>query len=582
MQTLRLHCFKLSILNSLSNMTHFLKKFLFLLTVVVSTQSLSAQTYDDAFEAMQLENWDKAISICNKLVQADATDQNSWLSLSNAYLAKGDQKKAIEVLDQGFKAKPEGNLALVINGRTLLLQNQAAEADEQLQRAAKKGKKDPNVQRHIGESYLFYKAQGDTKPNLTRAEQLLKLAYEAFPRDFATCMSLGYAFREQGNGGEAARHFEFALASRPKSPLPNFMKATVYRAGRIPKKYLEQLNESIALDNNYSPALRAKADHLFLTRKWADALVAYKELLEKGKETTIEDEMQYANTLFLTKDYKGTADLVEKIIAKDGTKNYLRRLLGYSYYENGDYPKGRAIMDEYFKIVAPEKIIASDYTYMGRLQLKGSNDTMACIENLKKAIAKDTAEWGLNEEVAGLYYNYKAKNTYCEAAYHYQIFADSMRENTTSTVYYRMGDAYERCKTDSLRYEKALKNYLIVAEKAPTSPSGWLRAALAAGRMDPLPDSTNSHLATYGKARPYWEKYIDIAKADPAKNGRFLSQGYYYLAYCNHFIDKNSDKARELLSAVLAYDATNTLATGLLNEINGGAPAVAPDKPKNK
>jgi tetratricopeptide (TPR) repeat protein len=560
-------------------MTHFLKKFLLLMTVLVSAQALSAQTYDDAFEAMQLENWDKTIALCNKLVQADATDQNAWLTLSNAYLAQGDKSKALDALDKGFKAKPEGNLALVINGRTLLFQDKAAEADEQLQRAAKKGKKDPNVQRQIGESYLFYKSPGDTKPNLTRAEQMLKLAYDAFPRDFATCMALGYAFREQGNGGEAARHFEFALASRPKSPLPNMMMATVYRAGKIPKKYLENLNEAIALDNSYTPALRAKADYLFRVRKWADALVAYKELLEKGKETTIEDEMQYANSLFLTKDYKGTADLVEKIIAKDGTKNYLRRLLGYSYYENGDYPKGKAIMDEYFKMVTPEKIIASDYTYFGRLQLKGSNDTMGCVDNLKKAIAKDTAEWALNEEVAALYFG--TKRNYCEAAMHYQIFADSMRETTTSTTYFRMGQAYERCKTDSMRYQKALKNYLVVAEKAPNSPSGWLSAALVAARMDPLPDSANTYLATYGKARPYWEKYIEVAKADPAKNGKFLSQGYYYLAYCNHFIDKNSDKARELLNAILVYDTSNALATSLLNEINGGSVA-PPDKPKNK
>lgn len=48
--------------------------------------------------AMQLEDWDKAISIYSALAKANPTDQVALLTLANAYLAKGEGSNLKKVL----------------------------------------------------------------------------------------------------------------------------------------------------------------------------------------------------------------------------------------------------------------------------------------------------------------------------------------------------------------------------------------------------------------------------------------------------------------------------------------------------
>ncbi len=562
-------------------MTKLAKSVLYvLLSVVLFHQAAWAQTQDQGFEAMLMEKWDNAITIYSSMTKADNTDQNAWLTLSNAYLAKGQKDKAMEALSTGFTAKPDGPLAFVCNARTLLLQNKSAEADEQFQRAFKKGKKDPNALRQIAESYLFYIAPSDRKPNLTRANELFKQAIEVNPKDYQTLMSAGYAFREQGDGGEAARQFEFASNYKPKSPLPFYMLATVYKAGRLNERFIKNLDQAIALDNNYTPALRLKADYYYNVRKFEKAKDAYKELLEKGKDLVIEDEMAYANTLFLTKDYKGCTDLVEKIISKDGSKNYLRRLLGYSYYENGEYVKGQAIMDDYFKIVVPEKVLASDYVYQGRLLLKGKNDTLGAIKYLGLAINKDTAEWPLNEEMGNLLY---AKKDYCGAARAYQVWIDSLKTEAKSKDYYKLGTCYQYCKSDSMRYQKALAAYIKVTEMSPKAGIGWLYAAKASNYLDidPTKASEAEIMTTFGKAKPYWDKYIEVAGGDVEKNKANLIDAYSYIMYY-HYVRKEDAQARENIAKLLVIDPANATALGMRDNMDGVVPPAPPAGGKNK
>jgi tetratricopeptide (TPR) repeat protein len=565
-----------------STMTTLLKQVFFLLIAVLFVQAATAQTREDGFAAMQMEKWDKAIEIYSALTKAKPDDQDAWLSLSNAYMAKGDKTQAIAVLRKGFEAKPEGNLAFVINARTLLFEGKSAEAEEQFKRAASKGKKDVNVLRHIGESHLFYIAPGDTKPNRVRATELLKNAFDVNGKDFNTLMSLGYAYREQSNGGEAARNFEYASQYAPKNPLPLYMLATVYRIAKLNDRFLQNLDAAIALDNGYTPALRAKADHLYFRRKFSAAKDAYAELLAKGREVVIEDEMQYANTLFLTEDYPGTADLVEKIIKKDGSKSYLRRLLGYSYYENREYDKAQTTMDEYFSIVAPETTIARDYIYKGRLDALVKKDTASAITNLRKAMEKDTAEWPLQEEIANLYY---AQRNWCEASKALQVLQDSLRGDATSSNFYKLGYCYYFCKTDSMRYENALRNFQRVTEMSPNSPLGWNWGGKSAAKLDPdiSVDTTAAAKAKFGKALPYFEKYTEIAEAEIAKGTTTLAKAkkdmtaaYGYIIYYYYAAKRDDAKCRAAIAKMLVIDPADPTAIGIQNELNGGGVAPPP------
>lgn len=323
-------------------MTNLVKKALWALAVIFSQTLTAQQTMSDGMAAMQMEDWDKAISIYSAI----GNNQQAMLALGNAHLAKGDKSKALETFKKAFDSNPEGGaFAYIALGRVKLLENDAAEADKQFARAAKAGKKDVDALRSIGESYLY----GPTR-NLTRTEELLKNAYEAKTKDFTTLMMLGYCYKEVPNGGLAIQHYEFAEAVQPTNPLVQYMIARCYLQAKIYDKYKDKLEAAAALDNGFTPALREIAEYwYFRKRNYVEALKALEELTTKGREVKVEDEMLLANAYFLNKKFKECSETVDKVMKKDNSKNYLRRLQGYCLYETGQPQKALEVLSDYFK-----------------------------------------------------------------------------------------------------------------------------------------------------------------------------------------------------------------------------------------
>lgn len=550
-------------------MTNLLKKILFLAGIVYA-QMAAAQTRADGMTAMQLEEWDKAINIYSALSKATPGDQDILLTLGNAYLAKGDNAKAAETFKAAYDAKPEGPLAYVALARTALLQNNSAETDNQLKKASKNARKDMVALRQIGETYLFYVSPGSKKPNFTRAEELLKAAVDVNGKDFATLMSLAYTYKEIPNGGLAAQYYEYAEAIEPKNPLPKLMIAKVYKAAKVPDKPVIYFDKAIAVQPNYTPALRGKAEHLYFARKWEDAAKAYKELVGKGAEVTIEDEMQLANTLYITHDCKGTSELVEKILAKDGSKNYLRRLQAYCDYENGDYVRGLQILNDYFKIVTPEKMLPSDFEYHANLLLKTKGDTSMAMVDYQKAIDMDSSggRWHLYRDIADLQY---ARKDQCGAAISYKIYLDSLpaTDANYASYLYKLGLSQYYCKTDSLRYVNAEQTFVKITVARPTALIGWFWSARSAEMQDPTQEEITADptLATkYGKARTYYEKYIELAGVDKEKNKKDLLRAYQYLAY-TYFVAKEETLFRAIIPKWLELE-TDPDKIKFINEMN--------------
>jgi tetratricopeptide (TPR) repeat protein len=549
-------------------MTKLLKKILSFAFAVLCVQAATSQTHTDAFQAMQLKQWDKAIEIYSGLIKANPADQTALLTMGNAYLAKGDKDKAKMAFDDAFKAKPEGAMAFIANGRTLMLQNNMAEADKQFAKAAKSGKKDVNALRQIAESFLY--APPGTKPNFTRSEELLKAALDVGNKDVTTVMTLGYCYKEMPNGGLAAQQYELAESLEPKNMFIKFMLAKVYKAANLPLRYMQILDKVLELDQTNTMALREKAYYLYYARKWEEALKALEALVSKGKPITSDDEMLLANAYFVNKKYKECQELVEKIIVKDNSKTYLKRLLAYCKYETGDYARAREMMELYFKEAPKDKILFSDYVYLGRSLVKTKGDTLAAIDHLKTGITMDTTResWTLNQEIADLYYG---KKDNCSSAKHYGIYFDSIPK-PTATDLYKYGVAQYFCKDDTMRYINAEKTFMRVQGIAPKATLGWLWAAKAAAKQDPDIETSPELLPQFGKAEKHYLPYIEIAAADPAKNKKELTDAYLYMGYL-YWKRADNTKAKEYLQKILVYDPANTVAPEMIGAIDGVAPA---------
>ncbi len=567
-------------------MTNLLKKALLLASIAIA-QAASAQTPADGLAAIHLGEWDKAINIYTALSKANPSDQSLLLSLGNAYVAKGDNAKAAEIFQKAFEANTDGTLALVALARQALMKNDIAETEKLLDKAKRKGRKDIVAHRHIGETFIFYVAPGSKKPNFTRAEELLKAAIDVNNKDFETVMSMAYLYKAIPDGGKAAQFYEQAEYLEQKNPLPKLMMGKVYKSAKVPDKPLLYFNKAIALQPNYSPALRAKAEMLYFARKWEEATVALKDLVKNGSEVTIEDEMLLANSLYVTKDCKSCSELVEKILAKDGSKNYLRRLQAYCDYDNGDYTRGLQILNEYFKIVKPEKMLPSDFKYHGDLLLKTKGDTLQAIADYRKAIEMDTIgtdSWKLYQDIAELQY---FRRDMCGSAISYGKLLDSLPGDDPNrlTYYYYKGVGHYYCKGDSMSIVKAEKDFKKITEIKPDAMIGWEWAAKSASQLDPSPaaiEADPTKAKEYGKARYYHEKIIEIFGSDMAKK-QDLIKSSNYLAYY-YFVQKDEANFNKFVAKWLELE-TDPAKVTTINEMKEAfgkeeEPVTPDNKPK--
>ncbi len=523
-------------------MTNLVRK-TFLLIAVVYAQVAAAQTRADGLAAMQLEEWDKAINIYTALTKADPTDQDAFLTLSNAYLGKGDKKKALEIAEAAFSAKPDDPMAFVANAKVLQLKDNTSAASEQFDRAAKKAKKSINALRQIGECFTYYTPPGSKRPDLTRAADLLKAAVEYNSKDVPSLMALGYAYKEQGNGGFAATNYEQAETLEPKNPLPKLMLAKVYKAAKIFDKFEVYVNKAIEVAPNYSPALRAKAEYLFFAHRWEEAMKAYDNLVKNGTEVTIEDEMQLANCYYINHKCKECSELVEKILQKDPSKNYLRRLKAYCDYDNAQYEEAYKILKELLDKLPADKVLGSDIYHWGELLIKTKRDTLEGLRMLKKSIAMDSANWAVHLEIAKMYYSRRMN---CEAVEEYGMYFDSAgtTEPKVAQDLYFMGLSQYFCIADTQNYAKAEKIFAKVAELVPSAGIGWFWAAKSASKSDPTPEQIAEDpekAKQYGKARTYYEEFVKVAGTDKVKNQKDLISAYQYIAYC-YFVNNEADK----------------------------------------
>ena len=292
--------------------------------------------------------------------------------------------------------------------------------------------------------------------------------------------------------------------------------------------------------------------------------------------------MQYANILFLNKDYEKLVPYVDDVIKTDGSRNYLRRLLGYAAYETGDYDKGLSIMGDYFSKVQADKVIADDYDFYGKLLEKKGQDSLAAVNYLKGA-SLSPSNWKLKKS-AGLLYVNKLKK-FSDAVPLLQTALDSLLveggDDANSLDYYYLGYALERGPKN---YKLADSMYTKITELNPSSPFGYSNRARVSRQFEPDSVDTNpAAAALFGVAKPFHDKVIELGSADVKKNKRALTDAYLYL-YAYHAIKGDNVLALENAKKALEISPESTDAMEAIKQLEGGTPTppTPPGGQKNK
>ena len=533
------------------------------IAMVAGTTAATAQNVQSAQRAIELGRYNEARAILRP-----GSSPETAFELGRLYQMRALPDSAAYYFNKAAGTTPFGQVAA---GRALLAKGQVAPAETQFEAAAKATKnKDAKVLTMIAQAY----GESDSK-DTGKAQTYLTAAQTVNKKDDAALMvARGDIFlhSEQG-GGEAMTSFDRAITANPSYTQAYYKKGVLNVRARNFNAARESLSKAIELDPSYAPAYRELADMYYYAGQYDLALSTFQKYVGLAEKSPATDA-QYASFLYLTKKYAEALTEVNKVLETDPKNLTMNRLKPYLLYETGDFAGAATAMDAYMKMAPADKIIPEDYSYQGRILARaGRADEGIAIINKAITATTDPAKKGeLQNDLATAY---MTKKDYKNAI---GVYRAKLVNGGDLTDQFRLASAYGNNK----QYAQSDSVYGIINTAKPT----YAPAILARAKVNGVRDADGKQ----GLAKPYYDKYIELSKAegaDPAKFKEGLVASYGYLGVYNY---QKGDKAtaKSNFEQVLVLDPTNEGAKNNIDVLTAPvrkatvkkAPAKAPAKKK--
>lgn len=536
------------------------------LTLVASTSAAIAQNVPAAQKAIELERYNQA----RALLRSD-TSPEGYYEMGRLYELRDMPDSAAFYFNRGAGPSPQGQVAA---GRALLAKGQTAAAEAQFDAAMKATKnKDTRILTLIEQAY----GESDVK-DVAKANSYFTAAQAATKTpltDPALLVARGdVALHSETGGGEAMSSYDRATAANSSYARAYYRKGVLSVRARNFNAARENLEKAIQIEPAYAPAYRELADMYFYAGKYDLALTNIKKFSELAEPST-RTGAQYASFLYLSKKYPEALVAINKALTAEPNNLTMNRLKAYTLYETGDYAAASTAMDAYMKLVPAGKVLPEDQVYQGKILIKAGkpDEGIAMVENAVKSTTDPAKACDLRNDLASAYL---AKKDYKKAVATIKSKFANAACNADLTDQVRLAGALSANK----QYQQADSVYNIVQIAKPTYSPVYLMRAEANFYMDP--DSKK------GLAKPFFEKYIELSKAEGADPAKFRSGLVTANNYLGYYTLQKGDKASAstYYQQVLALDPGNKDATGAMSIINGRprpaakAPAKAPAKKK--
>ncbi len=519
-----------------------MKKLILALLTVFVFYGLEAQSLQDAYKMLNYENFPRAKKALQLYIQQTPVSQEAQYALGAVLSRTGKLDSAAILFNKVIEINPKSAISIVASGYMELNKKMPTDAKNSFDRAIKASKgKDGNIYRLIGEAWLYSANQ-----NLDEAIENLKKAVALEIKNPVSYFSLGEAYYKKAELGQAVTQYEFTTDYDKSAAWAYCRIGTIFKAAKNYPKALESLESAQKADPDYPFTYKELSDWYYDYQKYPEAMTNFEKYLKLTADNSIDTKIRYSALLFYTKQYEKTIALVNEIVKVDSSRNYMIRLLGYSYFEEGDSISAKNMMTKYFSKAASDKIIYSDYQYMGKINLKFGQDSLAFL-NYEKSIATDSTKVDVYNELATLYYS---KGKYLNAA---KIYAKKLTKLDRPSLqnYFDIAFAYYKGQD----YKSALIAFGRISEKWPDRLEGHVYQARSAAFLDPE--------STQQLAVPYYNKVIEKGEVDPVKYKDYLIEAYSYMYYLA-LNAKDKVTAKTFVDKMLKLDPNNADAVKML------------------
>lgn len=546
--------------------------FLIVSAMLLQISRAEAQTAADNLKLVEGEQYGKALRAFSAAITSAPNDAKQYYYRGYTYVKADKPDSAIIDFEKGISVSEKEPLNYVGKGYYLLNQGKVQEAQAAFDQALQKSKnKNVEVLNAVAEAYLT----ASTK-DIVRALAILEKSKTIDKGNPQTYLLFGDAYILQNNGGLSVSNYEKAAELNKGLARAPMSIGKVYTRARNYTEAIKAFQNAVAIDPNYAPVYKEMGELYYQTNQIDKAKDAYKKYIELSalRESSRD---RYAAFLFLAKEYEQAIVEINEVLKKEPNHMIMNRLLAYSSYELNDYNTGVQAIQKFFQVAKPEKIIASDYEYRGKLFLKANTDSLGiqngdslAILDINKSIDMDSTKIDNRGIIADAY---KKDKRYGDAAKVYEQIITEKNATSTNKAnandFFALGVAYYFDK----QFVKADTAFTHVTQLASTSHQGYLWQARA--RVGQDPDSEK------GLAKQSFDKVIELIEANPEKDKykKDLIDGYSYLGY-HYVIKNNATQALDAWQKVLALDPGNKKAIAAIDAIKNpkGSQSKSPTK----
>lgn len=521
-----------------------MKKYFIALVFIMSVGLAKAQTIEEAIQFIKYERFESAKKILQPLSATNAI-ANYYLGLAEL----GNDNLNVNAAKAIFQKYPDDAANMAGIARVMFIENKAPEAMSMLTKVVGKAKKKDYTPYKYAADAITYTEGGD--PNM--AVEWYKKALES-EKAGDLYLALGDVYRKiQGGGGNAMTNYEYAEAIPNSKAMANYKMGSLWYAAKNYDSALIKYAKASELDPKNPLPYNDLANAYNKISKYAKAKENI-ELYLPLSDNTIDDQIRYANVLYLSKNYSDAISKMKDLIGKGAEKPYMYRVIGYSQYETKDYINAKINMDHFFAKQDPKKIIPLDYFYYGKIMLRDSVTRPMANDQFLKGIAVDTTT-DKAPTIRSIAESYYEAEDYATSAKWYKQLAESNYATKEDRDFWWAG------------YMSYYSNDLVTAEQMflkynqmnATEPLGILWLGKTNEKAKDKDFKTGSASALYNQ----WLGMV--SESDAAKKKDF-TKVYTYLAMVAYNANKKDD-VKKYADKLLVFNPEDNTAKQLLEAL---------------